>query len=129
MNRKAKGTGAERELVHLFWMNSWAAVRIAGSGSMRHPSPDILASNNKRRIAIECKTNKGEYQYLTKEEISALKGFCALFGAEPWIGVKFRTEWYFISMEDMKETSKNFAISRELAQQKGLTFSELLGDA
>jgi len=128
MNRKAKGTGAERELIHSFWLNSWAAVRVAGSGSMRYPSPDVLASNKKRKIAIECKTTKSKYQYLTKDEIRELKQFSFLFGAEPWVGIKFKTDWYFISLDDMKETEKNFVVTIELAKQKGLTFNELLGN-
>jgi len=128
MNTKAKGTGAERELIHLFWSRSWAAVRIAGSGSMRYPSPDILASNKRRRIGIECKASKDKYQYLTKQEVEELRKFCSLFGAEPWIGVKFSKDWYFISTDDIKETGKSFAITTELAKQKGLTFEELLGN-
>lgn len=128
MNMKAKGTGAERELIHLFWANSWAAVRVAGSGSMKYPSPDILASNRKRKLAVECKANKGKYQYLTKEEISELQKFCGIFGAEAWVGVKFSTDWYFISLDDMKETGKNFVVSRDLAKQKGMTFDEFIGN-
>jgi len=128
MNAKAKGTGAERELIHFFWKNEWAAVRIAGSGSMRYPSPDILASNNRRKVAIECKTSKSKYQYLTKDEIDELKKFSTLFGAEPWVGIKFKTNWFFLSLDDLKETDKNFVASIELAKQKGLTFNELLGN-
>ena len=127
MNHKAKGTGAERELIHLFWNDDWAAVRVAGSGSMKYPSPDILASNNKRKLGIECKTSKNRYQYLTKEEISDLQKFCLMFGAEPWIGVRFSKDWFFLSLEDLKETGKSFAVSKELAKQKGLTFDELIG--
>jgi Holliday junction resolvase len=127
MNTKAKGTGAERELIHLFWMNSWAAVRVAGSGSMKYPSPDVLASNNKRKLGIECKASKGKYQYLTKEEVKQLKEFCSSFGSEPWIGIRFGREWYFLSLDDLKETSKSFVVSNELAKQKGLTFNELIG--
>jgi len=127
MNTKAKGSDAERELIHFFWQNSWAAIRVAGSGSMKYPSPDILASNNKRKLAVECKATKGQHQYLTKNEISELQKFCSLFGAEPWVGVKFSTEWFFMSLDDMKETSKNFVVSRQLAKQKGLTFNEFIG--
>lgn len=127
MNAKAKGTNAERDLIHQFWSNDWAAVRIAGSGSMKYPSPDILASNNRRKVGIECKSTKNQYQYLTKEEIENLKKFCSLFGAEPWVGVKFKSFWYFLSLDSLKETGKNFVVSQELAKQKGLTFNELLG--
>jgi Holliday junction resolvase len=127
MNRKAKGIGAERELIHMFWGNSWAAVRVAGSGSMKYPSPDILASNNKRKLGIECKASKNKHQYLTKEEVMELKQFCSSFGLEPWIGVRFGKDWYFLSLDDLNETSKNFSVSSELAKQKGLTFNELIG--
>ncbi len=127
MNRKAKGIGAERELIHLFWKNLWAAVRVAGSGSMKYPSPDIIASNNKRKLAIECKATKSTYQYLTKDEISELKKFSKMFGAETWIGVRFRKDWYFLNIEDIRETENNFAVNTELAKQKGLTFNELIG--
>ena len=57
-NKKKKGTDAERDLIHIFWKNGWAAVRIAGSGSMKYPSPDILAGKNGTLYAIECKTTK-----------------------------------------------------------------------
>lgn len=127
MNHKAKGICAERELIHLFWLNSWAAVRVAGSGSMKYPSPDILASNNKRKLGIECKASRGRYQYLAKAEIGELRRFCSIFGTEPWVGVRFGKEWYFISLDDLKETEKSFAISIESAKQKGLTFNELIG--
>lgn len=129
MNTKAKGTNAERDLIHLFWESKWAAVRIAGSGSMKYPSPDVLASNKTRKVGIECKSTKNNSQYLTKEEIADLKKFCGLFGAEPWVGIKFKTNWYFLSLDDLKETQKNFVVNQDLAKQKGLTFNELVGFA
>ena len=58
MNTKAKGTQGERELVKFFNEAGWGCIRIAGSGSSRYPSPDILAGNAVRRVAIECKVTK-----------------------------------------------------------------------
>ena len=55
---KRKGTNAERDLIKLFWSVGWAAVRVAGSGSMQFPSPDLLVGNKIRRLAIEVKTTK-----------------------------------------------------------------------
>jgi holliday junction resolvase Hjr len=127
MNTKAKGTGAERELIHLFWRNSWAAVRVAGSGSMKYPSPDILASNNMRKIGLECKAVKSSSHYFSKHEVEELKEFCAMFGAEPWVGVRFGRDWYFLSLEDLKETGKSFAVDSSIAKLKGLSFNELIG--
>ena len=65
MNRNAKGTNAERELVRLFNELGWGCIRIAGSGSSKYPSPDILAGNALRRIAVECKTTKDNKKYFS----------------------------------------------------------------
>jgi len=127
MSRKSKGINAERSLIHLFWSASWAAVRVAGSGSSRYPSPDILAGNNIRKLAIECKASRDKAKYLTKEEVTDLISFAKYFGAEPWIGVKFdKMDWFFISPEDAKDTGKNYLVSEEIVKNKGLLFSELI---
>lgn len=128
MSRKSKGINAERELIHKFWAtDKWSAVRIAGSGSMKYPSADVLASNRTRRLAIECKTSKEKNKYLPKEDIEQLKNFADIFGAEPWIGIKFnRTEWLFLSLDDLKDTGTNYLISKDIAEKKGLLLEELI---
>ena len=69
MSLKSKGINAERELVHMFWSKNWACLRIAGSGSSRYPSPDVLVSNKLRRLAIECKITKEQKKYFERKEI------------------------------------------------------------
>jgi holliday junction resolvase Hjr len=125
MNTKAKGSNAERELIHMLWKANFAAFRAAGSGSNKYPCPDIIAGNNLRKLAIEVKISGNEYQHLTKEQMEDLKQFSETFGAEPWIAVKFK-EWYFLTLEDIKETESNFSISLETAQRKGLSFNDLI---
>lgn len=127
MRRKKKGLDAERELIHLFWKHKWAAVRVAGSGSSSFPSPDILAGKGNRKLAIECKACKGIAQYFSKEEIAQLKEFTTTFGAESWVAVKFTNRgWYFVSLEDLHETPKSFALTEQTAKQQGFEFSELI---
>jgi Holliday junction resolvase len=128
MSRKSKGINAERDLLHKFWSaNTWSAVRVAGSGSMKYPSADILASNKLRRLAIECKTCVKEHKYLPKGDIEQLKKFADIFGAEPWIAVRFKGhDWYFISLGDMAETKKSFIIDAGTAKSKGLLFEEMI---
>jgi Holliday junction resolvase len=130
MSRKSKGINAERDLLHKFWsIDSWCAVRVAGSGSMKYPSADILASNKLRRLAIECKTSTEKSKYLSKEEAEQLKKFGDVFGAEPWVAVKFKGyDWYFVSLADMAETRKGFVIDVARAKSKGLLFEELVGE-
>jgi len=127
MNRKAKGTNGERELVRFFnEFGSWSAIRVAGSGSSKYPAPDVLAGNAQRRLAIECKVTKDKKKYFQNSEIEQLKTFSQRFGAESWIGVKFPQEqWYFLILEDLEDTGSCWAVSLELAKRRGLTKEEL----
>lgn len=128
MSKKSKGIGAERDLVHKFWATGeWAAHRIAGSGSSRYPSPDIIASNNIRRLAIECKASSDKSVYIPKNEIDELLRFGQMFGAEVWVAAKFnREDWLFMTIEDMKETESSRCINITLAKEKGLLFEEII---
>jgi len=127
MSRKSKGINAERDLIHKFWgTGKWSAVRIAGSGSMKYPSADILATNKLRTLAIECKTCVEESKYIPKEDTEQLKTFAGIFGAEPWIAVKFKGyEWFFVSLEDLVEKDKSFIIDIDTAKSRGLLFEEI----
>jgi len=127
MSLKSKGINAERELVHMFWSKDWACLRIAGSGSSRYPSPDILVGNKLRRLAIECKITKEQKKYFGKKEINALKKFAEIFGAEPWVAIKFKNhEWYFVAIEDLTETNKCYVVDTNGVKTKGLLFEELI---
>ena len=127
MDTKAKGTKGERELVKFFNENKWSCIRVAGSGSSRYPSPDILAGNAIRRVAIECKVTKDTKKYFPQEEIDQLQLFSRQFGAESWIGVHFAKEpWYFVMLEDLEKTGSLWALSLEMAKRRGLTVHELI---
>lgn len=125
MNTKAKGTNAERELVHMFWKAEFACFRAAGSGSIKYPCPDLIAGNNLRKLAIEVKNSGKEYQHLSKKEIDDLKQFSEIFGAESWVAVKFK-QWHFLTLEDLNETSENYSITKDIAERRGLSFNDLI---
>ena len=119
---------AERDLVHKFWSTGkWCAVRVAGSGSMKYPNPDLIVGNRIRRLAIECKTISKNKKYLDKYDVEQLKEFCDIFGAEPWFAVKFpKTNWLFLSLEDIEKTEKGYVIDDEVAKRRGLLIEELI---
>lgn len=128
MNKKAKGSNAERDLIHQFFDNGWVAMRSAGSGSMQNPSPDILAGNNLRRLAIECKAVNDTKKYFTKKEIDELVYFANKFGAEAWVAVRFdRIDWFFLNIEDLELTDKSYFVDVIIAKRKGLDFDTLIG--
>jgi len=129
MSRKSKGIGAERELIHLFWKtNEWSACRVAGSGSMIYPSPDILAGSGEKKLAIECKACKGDSQYFPLDELASLQAFADRFGAEPWIAIRFdREEWVFVRPEQLEKTPTQYVAKKNVVFSKGLRFEGLVG--
>lgn len=126
MSAKSRGSNAERDLIRKFWAAGWAAMRAAGSGSTQFPSPDILASNNVRKVAIECKLTTDTRKYFPKQEINELKFFADRFGAEPWVAIKFfRKEWLFFTLEDLDETPLGYVVG--LGQEhRGINFEKLI---
>jgi Holliday junction resolvase len=127
MSRKSKGINAERELIHKFWSQNIAAIRVAGSGSIKYPAPDVLAGNTKLALAIECKVSRSKSQYLTMEEINDLAKFSEIFNALPLIGVKFNNvNWYFFRLKDLNQTDKHYVITLEYAQKKGMLFNDII---
>ena len=127
MSVKSKGSNAERELLHMFWSKKWGALRSAGSGSMKYPGPDLIASNKIRTLAIECKSSKDKKKYLDQYDVDQLKEFCNIFGAEPWFAVRFaRMNWLFLSLDDIEKTEKGYVIDSEVASRRGLLIDELI---
>ena len=127
---KRKGTRAERELSHMFWQtNSWAVIRSAGSGSTTYPNPDLIASNGKKILAIECKSIKNDKKYLSNEDVEQLRTFSEKFGAEAWFGIRFDgVGWYFLNLKNIEKSKKTgYKIPIDLAKKKGLVFEELIG--
>lgn len=128
MNKKAKGSNFERDLIHSFFANGWVAIRSAGSGSMQNPSPDIIAGNNLRRLAIECKAVNGTKKYFTKKEVDELVYFANKFGAEAWVAVRFdRIDWFFLNIEDLELKDRSYFVDVIIAKRKGLSFEQLIG--
>ena len=124
---KIKGTKAERELVHMFWEKGWAAIRVAGSGSSHFPSPDVVAGNNLRRLAIECKAVGGTNKYISVEQVDDLNLFSSKFGAEAWIGLRFnREEWLFITTRELEKAENSYRLNLGHAKRDGILFEELI---
>jgi holliday junction resolvase Hjr len=127
MSTKGKGTRAERELIHKFWKADFGCVRVAGSGSVPLPVPDLLAGNKKRWFAIECKSIAGKSKFLYPDEIEQIVTFSNAFGAEPWLAIRFdRIGWYFLKAEQLKKTkSGNYNITLKICEREGIRFEEL----
>ena len=122
---KSKGSRTERELLHLFWEKKWLATRMAGSGVMPFPCPDLLVGKKGRVLAIECKSGKTT-RYIAKQQVEELIDFAKGFGAEPWIAIRFdNMGWFFLKPNNLDFTGKNYSVSKELALSKGINFTEI----
>src|SRR3989344_3616037 len=127
---KQKGARTERELFHMFWQEKgWAGIRVAGSGSTTLPSSDLLVGNGSKVLAMECKSGGRERRDIRREQIEELKIFSKLFGAEPWVGVRFdNMPWYFLGVNEIgKSKGKNYFVDPKLVIEKGMRFEELIG--
>lgn len=129
MSLKSKGIQAERELIHLLWSAGLAAARVAGSGSSRYPSCDIIAGGSGQLFAFECKSVKQGNRYLDKQSVADFLRFAQMLGAQPWIAVRYAKEqWHFIMPEDLVETHAAHGVSLAVAQRRGLLLDELVGN-
>ncbi|MFH1850552.1 MAG: Holliday junction resolvase Hjc [archaeon] len=131
MSMKSRGTDAERELLRKIWSTgTYAAMRSPGSGSTTFPSPDIILGSRERKIVLECKVTKDSRKYFTKAEIAQLKEFAEKFGAEAYVAIKFLGEgWYFMSLDDLKETTKEYVASVDMVKRTGMILDELLNSS
>jgi holliday junction resolvase Hjr len=127
MSAKRKGSNTERELIRLFQEAGWGAIRVAGSGSNRNPSADILAGSKGRMLVIECKSSSKEKIYISDEQIEDFKVFGTRFGAELWVGLRFnRTPWCFLELNQLTNSGKSWSVAKEFAQKQGISFEKLI---
>ncbi|MCX8159064.1 MAG: Holliday junction resolvase Hjc [Candidatus Pacearchaeota archaeon] len=126
MSNKAKGSKVERELLDLLTENGWRAVRTAGSGVNDNSPCDIITAKlGKKGFAIEVKSSKKNAIYITKEQIEDFVLFANIIGLKPAIALRFNYEgWIFISPEQLKDTGKYLAISKDIAKLEGKRFSQ-----
>lgn len=123
---KDKGTKFERELIHILWQRGFAAMRSAGSGAARYPTPDIIAGNRQIFLAIEVKMRSRLPVYLADQEINELKCFSDAFGAVPLIAVRVsRSGWRFFKISSLYRTDRGYSINKSNFKD-GFDLSKLL---
>jgi len=125
-----KGSKEERDLVRMLWDSNFAAMRApASGGATKKPLPDVLAGNGEIYLAIEVKSTSRDKIYINSQKVKGLCEFSNIFGAIPYIGIKFRyKKWLFLSPEDLEVTrNENYRLDKDLAFKKGLELDELIG--
>lgn len=127
MNRKSKGINAERELIHQLWGIGIPAVRVAGSGSMKYPSPDIIAFSNNQTLIFECKASIENKKYISNADVNQLIEFANKTNSKAYIAVKFTNKgWFFVETNDLIKTKENYVISLDIVKEKKLDFQNTI---
>ena len=68
-------------------------------------------------------------KYIPRDDIFKLKEFALTFEAEPWVAVRFdRTPWYFLRVDELEDTGTTRLVSKKMAEEKGLTFEQLVAE-
>ena len=122
---KSKGSKIERELFQKFVENNYRAVRVAGSGMMENADCDLIAGKKGKKYAIEVKSSKKPYKYISKEQIENFIIFTDIFGLKPVIALRFNREgWLFLHPKHLRDTGKNWTITLNEARKKGKKFAQ-----
>lgn len=131
MRNRRIGFAHERELARKFWEKGFAVMRAPASGSKvkRVIYPDIVAIKDGKVIAIEVKTTHGELPiYIPKHQVDKVKEFIKRSSGLGYIAVKIigTGKWYFIRIEDLKETTGGNYKVDEGVLRKGIRFRDLV---
>lgn len=130
MSKYSKGASKERELIEWLWDHGWPAMRAAGSGGQRYPSPDVMTGRDKRTYMIECKYTDKPRVYLPPEEIRGLKLFGHVSGSTPVVGLREKQDrtWRFVHVDDIPRPGKNYKVSRDLVRDLGVKDEDLFDE-
>jgi len=123
---KAKGSKVERELFQKFIGDGrYRVVRVAGSGTMENADCDLIAGKKGKKYAIEVKSSKKPYKYISKEQINNFLVFSEIFGLKPVVALRFNNEgWIFLNPKHLKDSGKNWVITLDEAKKKGKKFAQ-----
>ncbi|MDO5824483.1 Holliday junction resolvase Hjc [Methanobrevibacter sp.] len=125
-----KGSAEERDLVHKLWERNFAAMRApASGGATKNPLPDVVAGNGNIYLAIEVKTTTKDKIYIDSLQIDELCKFSKIFGAKPYIGIRFKyIKWLFLEPDKTPRTRNgNYKVEKDYALEKGLEIDEITG--
>lgn len=123
MHTYAKGSAAERELVHTLYSKGWSVMRAPRSGRIGIPSPDVVAAKAGRIIVIEAKARAACFK-VEAEQLDQLKDWQSRAQAIPYIGWKIaRKGWFFLKLEDVVANNGN--IGKRFLDGRALNIDEL----
>ena len=87
---------------------------------MENADCDLIAGKKGKKYAIEVKSSKKPFKYISKEQIENFIIFTDIFGLKPVIALRFNREgWLFLHPKHLRDTGKNWTITLNEARKKG----------
>ena len=123
-----KGARAERELLNYLFSIGYSVIRAAGSGVSSLSPPDIIAVKKGKGMAFECKAWANGSLSIDPEKYESLKSWRDNSGMDTYMAWRMNGgDWYFISMDEMKKTEKNYTVTKKNAIRIGRQIGHLVG--
>ena len=127
MLRYVKGAHAERELLNYLYGIGWSVMRSAGSG-VNSISPDIIAFKDGKGIAVESKAWEGNGIAIDHEKWGYLKQWETNTRMDTYMAWRMnRLGWYFIKLDEMSKTEKNYRVTKKNALKIGRKLEHVTG--
>ncbi len=126
MTRYEKGARGERELLNEFYVRKYSVMRSAGSG-VNSVSPDIIALKGGKGFAFECKAWDNTSLSIEPDKYEVLMEWEKNTGMETFIAWRMNGKgWFFMRLNELKKTEKNYTVTRNTAMQISRTLKEIL---
>lgn len=115
----SKGARAERELLGRLYSMGYSVVRAAGSG-VNSISPDIIAIRGGRGMVFECKAWDSSSLSIDAEKFDSLRAWRDNALLDTYMAWRMNGRgWYFIKLDEMTRTEKNYTVTRNTALRIG----------
>lgn len=126
MTRYNKGARSERELLNILYSKGYSVVRAAGSG-VNSISPDIIAVKAGKGIVFECKAWEKGSLNIDHEKFESMRLWRDNAMLDAYMAWRMNGDgWYFIKLEEMKKTEKNYTVTKKIAIKIGRRLDQIL---
>lgn len=126
MLRYPKGARSERELLNFLHEKNYSVIRSAGSG-VNSISPDVVAIRGGKGLAFECKAWDRGSLSIEPEKFNSLQEWERNTGMGTYMAWRMSGEgWFFIKLDEMKRTEKNYTVTKKVAVQIGRRLESIM---
>ncbi len=127
IQRYSKGARGERELLNTLFEKGFSVVRAAGSG-VNGIAPDILAVRAGKGLVFECKAWDRGSLSIDHEKFESLRLWRDNALMETYMAWRMNGQgWYFIKLDEMTRTEKNYTVTRKTAIKIGRRLEHIVG--